>query len=109
MVLHGDSTKSEPTIIAREATTHDVVPTEEYMLHRILLGIPEGVQDIVPMQAFPMESNLDIMGARMYLHYFLPSTLTKVPQWTSEKVAMLGKNSLSARIILVSFGSEFFL
>jgi len=46
-----------------EASRHDVVPTEEYTLHRILLGIPEGAQDIVPMQAFPMESNLDVMGA----------------------------------------------
>ncbi|KAH9938449.1 uncharacterized protein B0H18DRAFT_967242 [Fomitopsis serialis] len=34
-----------------------------YLLHRITHGVPEGSTDIVPMQAFPMESNLDVMGA----------------------------------------------
>jgi len=32
-------------------------------LHRIIHGVPEGVGDIPPMKAFPMESNLDVMGA----------------------------------------------
>lgn len=45
------------------------MPTEDYTLHRILLGIPEGTQDIIPMQAFPMESNLDVMGACKYLSF----------------------------------------
>ena len=27
-------------------------------------GVPEGIEDIIPTQSFPMESNLDIMGAR---------------------------------------------
>ena len=58
-------------IIALEASTHDVVPSEEYTLHRILLGIPEGARDIVPMQAFPMESNLDVMGACKCFHSFV--------------------------------------
>ncbi|CAA7259698.1 unnamed protein product [Cyclocybe aegerita] len=47
----------------QDSSTHDIVPTEEYVLHRIIRGVPEGAADIVPMQAFPMESNLDIMGA----------------------------------------------
>ena len=32
-------------------------------MHRIIHGVPEGVNDIPPMQAFPIESNLDVMGA----------------------------------------------
>lgn len=46
----------------QEAATHDTVPEDVYTTHRILHGVPEGIQDIVPMQAFPMESNMDIMG-----------------------------------------------
>jgi len=42
---------------------HDNVAPEQYLLHRIRHGVPEGVEEIVPMQAFPMESNLDLMGA----------------------------------------------
>jgi len=45
-----------------EALHYDVVPPEAYTLHRILRGVPEGLDDIPPMQAFPMESNLDVMG-----------------------------------------------
>ncbi|KAF9452490.1 Aminomethyltransferase folate-binding domain-containing protein [Macrolepiota fuliginosa MF-IS2] len=45
-----------------EASTYDVGAEDDYLLHRIALGVPEGSSDIVPMQAFPMESNLDIMG-----------------------------------------------
>ncbi|KAF8974422.1 hypothetical protein BDZ97DRAFT_1773534 [Flammula alnicola] len=47
----------------QEAATHDTVPSDEYILHRILQGVPEGILDIPPMQAFPMDSNLDVMGA----------------------------------------------
>ncbi|KAI9067627.1 Aminomethyltransferase folate-binding domain-containing protein [Trametes sanguinea] len=46
----------------QEASTHDVASSDDYLLHRILLGVPEGVDDIPPMQAFPMDSNMDIMG-----------------------------------------------
>ncbi|KAF9484020.1 Aminomethyltransferase folate-binding domain-containing protein [Pholiota conissans] len=46
----------------QEASTHDIMPTEEYLLHRILNGVPEGTTEIQPMQAFPMNSNLDVMG-----------------------------------------------
>ena len=37
-------------------------PTDDYHIHRICRGVPEGVVDIPPMHAFPMESNLDAMG-----------------------------------------------
>ncbi|TEB30196.1 Aminomethyltransferase folate-binding domain-containing protein [Coprinellus micaceus] len=46
----------------KEASTHDLVQPEDYLLHRVLQGIPEGNVDIPPMQALPMDSNLDIMG-----------------------------------------------
>ncbi|CEL57785.1 hypothetical protein RSOLAG1IB_02529 [Rhizoctonia solani AG-1 IB] len=33
-----------------------------FTLHRILQAVPEGIDDIVPQQAFPMDSNMDLMG-----------------------------------------------
>ncbi|KAH8118455.1 Aminomethyltransferase folate-binding domain-containing protein [Phellopilus nigrolimitatus] len=45
-----------------EASTHELTDSDAYTLHRILHGVPEGIIDISPMQAFPMESNLDVMG-----------------------------------------------
>ena len=49
---------------AEAASDHDIASTDAYKLHRILHGVPEGTADIPPTQAFPMESNLDIMGGR---------------------------------------------
>ncbi|KAM6495944.1 Aminomethyltransferase folate-binding domain containing protein [Amanita muscaria] len=46
----------------QRATTHDIRTSDDYALHRISLGVPEGQVDIPPMQAFPIESNMDIMG-----------------------------------------------
>ncbi|KIJ56546.1 hypothetical protein M422DRAFT_773340 [Sphaerobolus stellatus SS14] len=46
-----------------DASECEVTPEEAYVRHRIMHGVPEGIEDIQPMQAFPMESNLDIMGA----------------------------------------------
>ncbi|KAJ3999544.1 Aminomethyltransferase folate-binding domain-containing protein [Lentinula boryana] len=48
---------------APQASDHDGVPQDAYDLHRILHGVPEGHVDIVPNVAFPMDSNLDVMGA----------------------------------------------
>ncbi|KAF8842303.1 Aminomethyltransferase folate-binding domain-containing protein [Paxillus ammoniavirescens] len=45
-----------------EASTHDMVGTDAYLLHRIMHGVPEGSTDIQPLHAFPIESNLDAMG-----------------------------------------------
>ncbi|KAI0081013.1 Aminomethyltransferase folate-binding domain-containing protein [Panus rudis PR-1116 ss-1] len=47
----------------QESSTHDLGSPEDYTLHRIVHGVPEGSVDIPPTQAFPMDSNLDIMGA----------------------------------------------
>ncbi|KAJ4481462.1 Aminomethyltransferase folate-binding domain-containing protein [Lentinula edodes] len=46
-----------------QTSDHDIVPQDAYNLHRILHGVPEGHIDIVPSVAFPMDSNLDVMGA----------------------------------------------
>ncbi|CAE6504981.1 unnamed protein product [Rhizoctonia solani] len=41
----------------------DVAQDEtQFTLHRILHGVPEGRDDIVPQHAFPMDSNMDLMG-----------------------------------------------
>ncbi|KAJ7507733.1 Aminomethyltransferase folate-binding domain-containing protein [Mycena galericulata] len=45
-----------------EASSHDLVSSDAYTIHRILHGVPEGLIDIPAMQAFPMDSNLDLMG-----------------------------------------------
>ncbi|GJE84610.1 aminomethyltransferase folate-binding domain-containing protein [Phanerochaete sordida] len=42
---------------------YDVATSDDYTRHRILHGVPEGNIDITPDQAFPMDSNLDFMGA----------------------------------------------
>ncbi|KAF9247235.1 hypothetical protein BU15DRAFT_84766 [Melanogaster broomeanus] len=46
----------------QEVSTHDIVGTDAYLLHRIVHGVPEGSADIQPLHAFPIESNLDAMG-----------------------------------------------
>lgn len=46
----------------KESSTHDLAPSDTYTLHRILHGVPEGIHDIPPLQAFPMDSNVDVMG-----------------------------------------------
>ncbi|CAE7093006.1 unnamed protein product [Rhizoctonia solani] len=47
----------------KPSVTCDVARDEtQFTLHRILHGVPEGRDDIVPHQAFPMDSNMDLMG-----------------------------------------------
>ena len=45
-----------------EAGTHDTATEEDYTIHRIVRGVPEGSQEIIPGASFPMEANLDVMG-----------------------------------------------
>nr|ODN87071.1 mitochondrial protein [Cryptococcus depauperatus CBS 7841] len=44
------------------ATNYDISTADEYKLHRMLLGVPEGPEEIVPGQALPLESCMDIHG-----------------------------------------------
>ncbi|KAG7449295.1 Aminomethyltransferase folate-binding domain-containing protein [Guyanagaster necrorhizus] len=46
----------------KESLSHDIQTSDAYTLLRILKGVPEGLVDIPPLHAFPMDSNLDIMG-----------------------------------------------
>ncbi|KAJ8502439.1 hypothetical protein ONZ45_g11753 [Pleurotus djamor] len=46
----------------QEAGDHDLGSPDDFTLHRILRGVPEGPTDITPEHSFPMDSNLDIMG-----------------------------------------------
>ena len=49
-----------------EAGTHDTVTEEDYTIHRIVRGVPEGSREIIPGASFPMEANLDVMGGGTY-------------------------------------------
>ena len=49
-------------LLASLMNDHDEVPTDEYHLHRMKLGIPEGPQEIVPGSALPLESCMDVHG-----------------------------------------------
>ena len=51
------------SLIAQDSSHYDMGSLEAYTLHRIFHGVPEGQVDIPPTHAFPMESNLDVMGA----------------------------------------------
>lgn len=53
-------------MIASESLSHDVESFDAYTMHRIMNAVPEGIDDLIPTQSFPMEGNLDIMGAREY-------------------------------------------
>ena len=49
-----------------EASTHDTVAEDDYAIHRIIRGIPEGSREIIPGVSFPMEANLDVMGGSTF-------------------------------------------
>lgn len=49
--------------LPQEKSSHELVEADEYLLHRILNGIPEGSKDISPEHLFPMDANMDVMGA----------------------------------------------
>jgi hypothetical protein len=54
--------RDDTDILASLAASHDVVDTDEYTLHRMLLGVPEGPNEIIPGSALPLESDMDIHG-----------------------------------------------
>lgn len=61
------------------------------------------------MHAFPMDSNLDVMGGRMSLPESFSRLLMLFRKLTFAKGVMWGKNSLCARITLASYESAFYL
>jgi folate-binding protein YgfZ len=48
----------KPSLLA----SHDLAPTDEYNLRRMVLGVPEGSAEVIPGSALPLESDMDIHG-----------------------------------------------
>ena len=65
---------------AQLSSNHDIVGEEEYTVHRVMHGVPEGVVDLPPMQAIAMNSNLDMMGGS---ELSLPSKRSSTDNLTS--------------------------
>ncbi|CAG8543885.1 5212_t:CDS:2 [Paraglomus occultum] len=42
------------------------LPPEEYTIRRILHGVPEGIIDFPPGEAFPLQSNFDYMDGLIF-------------------------------------------
>ena len=97
------------TSTAQEASTHDVVPSDAYILHRIMHGVPEGSADIQPMHAFPIESNLDVMGGRAWplSRFHIDADTRLVLQSTFARGVMWDKSSLYGPITPASYANEF--
>jgi hypothetical protein len=55
-------TKNGPIPTASITSTHDEVTDLDYLLRRMTLGVPEGVREIIPGSALPLESCMDVMG-----------------------------------------------
>ena len=60
-----------------EAGTYDTVAEEDYTVHRIVHGVPEGSLEIIPGAAFPMEANLDVMGGGTHITFISRFTCTR--------------------------------
>lgn len=58
-ILKGVNTEGKSASLA---TSHDLGNVHDYELHRMLLGVPEGPKEILPGQALPLESCMDIHG-----------------------------------------------
>ena len=54
---------------------HDEGTEEDYLIHRITHGVAEGAVDMPPLEAFPMESNLDLMGGSMSFYLYVRALL----------------------------------
>jgi folate-binding Fe-S cluster repair protein YgfZ len=61
-----------------EADTHDRATEEDYTIHRIIRGVPEGSREIIPGASFPMEVNLDVMGGRAFFLFIPRLARTKI-------------------------------
>jgi hypothetical protein len=85
-----------------ETGTHDTVTEEDYTIHRIVRGVPEGSREIIPGASFPMEANLDVMGGGAFSTFLQQLERRRIThprvQSTSEKAVTSAKNSPSGRI-----------
>ncbi|CAG8724526.1 14158_t:CDS:2, partial [Acaulospora colombiana] len=50
-----------------ETQTHETGSAEDYTIHRILRGVPEGSVELPALSALPLNSNMDIMGGSCYV------------------------------------------
>ncbi|KAG8881405.1 hypothetical protein FRB97_009600 [Tulasnella sp. 331] len=55
VLVRTDSSSSSPTLPSSSSS-------DDYTLHRIKLGVPEGKDDMPPQDSFPMDANMDLMG-----------------------------------------------
>ena len=44
------------------ASDHDIADASAYLLRRILNGVPEGPNELVPGTSLPLEGCMDVMG-----------------------------------------------
>ena len=69
-----------------EANSHDTVTEEDYTIHRIVLGVPEGSREIIPGASFPMEANFDVMGGGTFFVIILQLTPKAKYSWMMSPV-----------------------
>lgn len=60
------------------SSSHNDVGTDEYHLHRMLLGLPEGPSEITPGSALPLESSMDIHGGGEFIMLPTPSSTDSI-------------------------------
>lgn len=52
----------EIAFLASAASDHDMADSNAYLLRRMLNGVPEGHQEMIPGTSLPLESCMDVMG-----------------------------------------------
>jgi hypothetical protein len=55
----------KPTLLlltASSSSDHDMADANAYLLRRMLNGVPEGHQEMIPNVSLPLESCMDVMG-----------------------------------------------
>lgn len=72
---------TDPFLLAHLLNSHELASDDDYLLHRILHGVPEGHVDFPQASALPLDSNLDMMGA---CNCLLPDTTSNPSFLASE-------------------------
>lgn len=49
-------------LTASSSSDHDMADANAYLLRRMLNGVPEGHQEMIPNTSLPLESCMDVMG-----------------------------------------------